>query len=136
MIAVASGTKSFIVSLSHIVRGRSRTTPSDVASSRPAALPAQGPHLQRASALWVPGQLAIYRRTATEALGPRSHLRADASEPIDLDAHDQALLARLAVRVLVHPKESFREFVGVGVGSRLRHRRGAGDTTAVRYGVE
>src|ERR1700730_8916330 len=59
------------------------------------------------------------------SLRPRSHLRADAAEPINLDAHDQALLARWAVRVLVHPKESFRECVGVGVGSRLRHRRGA-----------
>src|SRR6266404_7366900 len=77
----------------------------------------RGPSWKRAS--------ARYQRTGTEALRPRSHLRADAAEPIDLDAHDQALLARLAVRVLVHPKESFREFVGVGVGSRLRHRRGA-----------
>ena len=77
----------------------------------------RGPSWKRAS--------ARCQRTGTEALRLRSHLRADAAEPIDLDAHDQALLARLAVRVLVHPKESFREFVGVGVGSRLRHRRGA-----------
>src|SRR5438093_12518052 len=58
-------------------------------------------------------------------LHPRSHLRADAAESIDLDAHDQALLAGLTIRVLVHPEEPFREFVGVGVGSSLRTRRGA-----------
>src|SRR6266851_679894 len=32
---------------------------------------------------------------------------------------------RLAVRVLVHPKEPFGESASVGVGSGLRHRRGA-----------
>src|SRR5258705_10680204 len=61
----------------------------------------------------------------TEPLCPRPHLRADAAESINLDAHDQALLARLAVRILVHPKEPFGELVGVGVGSGLRHRRRA-----------
>ena len=57
------------------------------------------------------------------SLGPRPHARAQAAEPVNDDAHDQALLTGLAIRVLVHAEESFREFVGVGVGSFLRHRR-------------
>src|SRR6266852_1588331 len=78
----------------------------------------------------------MFYRTGTEALRPRPHLRADPAESIDLDAHDQALLAGLTVRILVHPKEPFREFVGVSVGSSLRHRRGAvEDEIGLRFGT-
>src|SRR6266852_1010115 len=78
----------------------------------------------------------MFYRTGTEALRPRPHLRVDAAESIDLDAHDQALLAGLAVWVLVHPEEPFREFVGVGISSGLRHRRGAVDEEiGLRFGT-
>src|SRR5262245_10473714 len=73
------------------------------------------------------GALSPIVASPCPALGPRPHVRAEAAESVDGNAHDQAFLTGLPVRVLVDPEESLREFVGVGVGSFLRHRRRAVD---------